>query len=114
MPSFPPHQVNLCSTEDLVSQLTHRAVAVRVQFSSVTQSCPTLCDPVDYSTAVFSVHHQLLKLTQTHVCRVSNAIQPSHLLSLPSPPALPLSQHQDLFQGVSSLHQVAQVLEFQL
>ena len=60
------------------------------------------------------VHHQLLKFTQTHVHRVSDAIQPSHLLSSPSFPAFNLSQHQGLFQWISSSHQVAKVLEFQL
>ena len=60
------------------------------------------------------VHHQLPELTQTHVHRVSDATQPSHPLSIPSPPALNLSQHQGLFQRISSLHQVAKVLEFQL
>ena len=62
----------------------------------------------------FPVHHQLLKLAQTHIHRVSDAIQPSYPLSSPSPPALNLFQHQGLFQWVSSLHQVAKVLEFQL
>ena len=66
--------------------------------SSVTQSCPTLCDPMDCSTPGFPVHHQLLELTQTHVYQVSDAIQPSHPLSSPSPPAFNLSQHQGLFQ----------------
>ena len=85
-----------------------------VQFSSVAQSCPTLCDPMVHSTPGFPVHHQLPVLAQTHVCWVSNAIQPSHLLSSPSPPTLNLSQHQGLFQWVSSSHQVAKVLGFQL
>ena len=84
------------------------------QFSSVTQSCPTLCDPMDYSTPGFPVHHQLLELAQTHVHWVCDAIQPSHPLSSPSPPALNLFQHQGFFQWVSSLHQVAKVLELQL
>ena len=84
-----------------------------VQFSSVTQSCPTLCDPMDCSTPGFPVHHQLLKLTQTHVHWVTDAIQPSHL-HLPSLPSFNLSQHQGLFRRVSSSHQVAKVLEFQL
>ena len=84
------------------------------QFSSVTQSCPTLCDPMNCSTPGLPVHHQLLESTQTHVRRVSDAIQPSHPLSSPSPPALNLSQHQGLFKWVSSSHQVAKVLEFQL
>ena len=73
-----------------------------VQFSSVTQSCPTLCDPMDCSMPGFPVHHQLLVFTQTHVHWVSDAIQPSHSLSSSSPPAFNLSQHQGLFQGVSS------------
>ena len=68
------------------------------QFSSVTQSCLTLCDPMDCSTPGFPVHHQLPELAQTHVHRVSDAIQPSDPLSSPSPPAFSLSQHQSLFQ----------------
>ena len=85
-----------------------------LQFSSVTQSCLTLCNPMNRSTPGLPVHHQLPEFTQTHVHRVSNAIQPSHPLSSPSPPALNLSRHQGLFQWVSSSHQVAKVLEFQL
>ena len=85
-----------------------------VQFSSVTQSCLTLCDRMDCSTPGFPVYHQHLELTQTHVLQVSDAIQPSHPLSSPSPSAFNLSQHQGLFQWVSSSHQVAKVLEFQL
>ena len=85
-----------------------------IQFSSVTQSCLTLCDHMDCSTPGFPVHHQFLELTQTHVHWVRDAIRPSHLLSSPSPPTFSLSQHQDLAQWVSSLHQVAKVLEFQL
>ena len=81
------------------------------QFSSVTQSCLTLCDPMDCSTPGFPVHHQLLELAHTHVHQVSDAIQPSHPLSSPSP-AFNLSQHQGLFQSVNSLHQVAKVFEF--
>ena len=69
-----------------------------VQFSSVTQSCPTLCDPMNRSTPGLPVHHQLPEFTQLHVHRVSDAIQPSHPLSSPSPPALNPSQHQGLFQ----------------
>ena len=84
-----------------------------VQFSSVTQSCPTLCDPINRSTPGLPVHHQLLEFTQTHVHRVGDAIQPSHPLSSPSPPAPSPSQHQGLFQWVNSLHEVAKVLEFQ-
>ena len=67
------------------------------QFSSVAQSCPTLCDPMDYSVPGFPVHHQLLELAQTYMHRVGDAIQASHPLSSPSP-AFNLSQHQGLFQ----------------
>ena len=87
---------------------------ISVQFSSVAQLCPTLCDPMNCSTPGLPVHHQLPEFTQTHVHWVDDATQPSHPLSSPSPPALNLSQHQGLFQRVSSLHQVAKVLEFQL
>ena len=85
-----------------------------IQFSSVTQLCPTLCDPMNHSTPGFPVHHQLPKSTQTHVHLVGDDIQPSHTLSSPSLPPLNLSQHQGLFKWVSSSHQVAKVLEFQL
>ena len=85
-----------------------------VQFSSVTQSCPTLCNPMNCGTPGLPVHHQLSEFAQTHVRWVSDAIQPSHPLSPPSPPALNLTQHQGLFKWVSSSHQVAKVLEFQL
>ena len=84
-----------------------------VQFSSVAQSCPTLCDPMNCSTPGLPVYHQLREFTQTHVHRVGDAIQPSHPLSSPSPPAPNPSQHQSLFQWVNSLHEVAKVLEFQ-
>ena len=82
--------------------------------SSVAQSCPTLCDPMNCSTPVLPVHHQLPEFTKTRVHWVDDAIKPSHPLSSPSPPALNLSQHQGLFKWVSSSHQVAKVLEFQL
>ena len=85
-----------------------------IQFSSVAQSCPSLWDPMNHSTPGLPVHHQLLEFTQTQVYRVGDAIQPSHPLSSPSPPAPNPSQHQGLFQWVNSSHQVAQVLEFQL
>ena len=85
-----------------------------VQFSSVAQSCLTLCDPMNRSTPGLPVHHQLLEFTQTHVHWVCDAIQPSHPLLSPSPPAPHPSQHQGLFQWVNSSHQVAKVLEFQL
>ena len=80
----------------------------------LTQSCPTLCNPMDWSTPGLPVHHQLLEITQTHIHRVSDGIQPYHPLSSPSPSAFNLSQHQGLFQWVSSSHQVAKVLEFQI
>ena len=85
------------------------------QKGSVQSLSPVwLCDPMDCSTPGFSVHHQLPEPTQTHVHCVGDAIQPSHPLSSPSPPAFNPSQHQGLFQWVSSSHQVAKVLEFQL
>ena len=80
--------------------------------SSVAQSCPTLCDPMNHSMPGLTVHHQLQQFTQTHVHWVGDAIQPSHPLSSPSPPALNLSQHQGLFKSISFSHQVAKVLEF--
>ena len=83
-------------------------------FSSVAQSCPTLCVPMNCSTPGLPVHYQLPEFIGTHVHRVSDAIQPSHPLSSPSPPAPNSSQHQSLFQWVNSLHKVAKVLEFQL
>ena len=82
-----------------------------VQFSSVTQSCPTLCNR---STPGLPVHHHLPEFTPTHVHRVCDAIQPSHPLSSPSPPAPNPSKHQSLFQWVNSSHEVAKVLELQL
>ena len=85
-----------------------------VQFSSVAQSCLTLCNPMNRSTPGLPVHHQLLEFIQTHVHRVGDAIQPSHPLLSPFPPAPNPSQHQGLFQWVNSSHEVAKVLEFQL
>ena len=82
------------------------------QFSSVTQSCMTICEPMNGNRPGLPVHHQLLEFIQTHVHWVGDAVQPSHPLSSPSPPALNLSQHQGLFKWVSSSHQVAKVLEF--
>ena len=95
----------------------HRKIqfsASSVQFSSVAQLCLTLCDPMNCSTSGLPVHYQLQEFTQTHVHWVGDAIQPTHPLSSPSPPAFNLSQHQGLFQWVSYLHQVAKVLEFRL
>ena len=95
----------------LIRQVTF---LVHTLFSSVCQSCPALCDPMDCSTPGFPVHHQLPELTQTYVHWVDDAIQPSHPVSSPSPPAFSLSQHQGLLQWVSSSHQVAKILEFHL
>ena len=92
----------------------NQTVKLSAQFSSVAQLCPTLCDPVNRSTPGLPVHHHLLEFTQTHVCRVGDAILPSHLLSSPFPPAPNPSQRQSLFQWVISSHEVAKVLEFQL
>ena len=78
--------------------LATEIITCSVQFSSVAQSCLTLCDPMNRSTPGLPVHHQLPEFTQTHVHRVSDAIQPSHPLSSPSPPAPNPSQHQSLFQ----------------
>ena len=86
----------------------------KIQFSSITQSCPTLCNPMDCSTPGFPVHHHLLELAQTHVHPVGNAIQPFHPLSSPSPPAFNLSQHLGLFRWVISLHEEARVLDFHI
>ena len=83
-------------------------------FSSVAQSCPTLCDPMNHSMPGLHVHHQLPEFTQTHGHLVGDTIQPSHLLSSPSPPAPNPSQHQGLFQWVNSSHEVAKVLKCQL
>ena len=84
------------------------------QFSSVAQSCLTLCDPMNCSMPGLPVHQQLPESTQTHVHWVGDAIQPSHPLLSPSPPALNLSQHQGLFKWVTSSNHVAKVWEFQL
>ena len=87
---------------------------ISVWLSSVTQLCPTVCNPMNRSMPGLPVHHQLLEPTQTHVHWVSDATELSHPLLSPSPPALNLSQCQGLFKWVSSSHQVAKVLEFQL
>ena len=93
-------------------------VTCLVQFSSVVQSCPTLCDPMNrrmnWRTPGLPVHHKLPEFTQTHVHRVGDAIQPSHPPLSPSPPARCPSQHQGLFQWVNSSHEVTKILEFQL
>ena len=87
-----PKPLTVCITTN------YRKLFQSVQFSSVAQSCPTLCDPMNCSTPGLPVHHQLLEFTQTHVHRVGDAIQPSHPLSSPSSPALNPSKHQGLFQ----------------
>ena len=98
--------------------LTYQSVFIHqiiiIQFSSIAQSCLTLCDPMNHSRPGLPVHHQLPESTQTHVHWTGDAIQPSHPLLSPSPPALNLSQHQGLFKWVSASHEVAKVLEFQL
>ena len=109
-----PCDPTMCQELYLVMEKTWLLFSKDAQFSSVAQPCPTLCNPMDCSTPGFPVHHQLPKLAQTHVHWVSDVIQPSHPLSSTSPLAFSLSQHQSLFQWVSSLHQVAKVLEFEL
>ena len=89
----------LCVNYSYYLKNPHVAVYLfSIQFSSVAQSCPTLCDPMDRSMPGLSVHHQLLEFTQTHVHFVGDAIQPSHPLSSPSPTALNVSQYQGLFK----------------
>ena len=80
----------------------HNGLFSSVQFSSVAQSCLTLCNAMNRSTPGLPVHHQLLEFTQTHIHQVSDAIQPSHPLSSPFPPALNPAQHQSLFQWANS------------
>ena len=99
---------------DKVFSLLCYLLYASIQFSSVAQSCLTLRDPMNHSTPGLPVHHQLSEFTQTHIHRLSEAIQPSHPLLSPSPPAPSPSQHQGLFQWVNSSHEVAKVLEFQL
>ena len=109
-----PCFVYICCSTNFSNCLQNGFKCTSVQFSSVAQSCPTLCDPMNHSTPGLPVHHQLLEFTQTHVHRVGDAIQPSHPLSSPSPPALNPSQHHGLFQWVNSSNEVAKELEFQL
>ena len=99
-----------------VAPPTRPALDTGLQFSSVAQaqSCPTLGDPMNRSTPGLPVRLQLPEFTQTHAHRVDDAIQPSHPLSSPFPPALNPSKHQRLFQRVNSSHEAAKVLEFQL
>ena len=100
--------------DSLLTEPLGKPHLIYYQFSSVAQSCLTLCDPMNRSTPGLPVHHQLPEFTQTHAHRVGNAIQPPHPLPSPSPPAPSPSQHQGLFQWVNSSHEVAKVLEFQL
>ena len=100
----------MCQLSSLVLGSTMGSLCL--WFSSVAQSCPTLCDPMNCSTLGLPVHHQPSEFTQTHVHWVSDTIQLSHPLSSPSRAPSP-SQHQCLFQYVSSSHEVAKVLEFQ-
>ena len=109
-----PSKILAFSKSQIYFPRYHTTEATSVQFSSVAQSCPTLCNPMNHSMPGLPVHHQLLESTQTHVQRAGDAIQPSHPLSSPSPPALNLSHHQGLFKWVSSSYQVAKGLEFQL
>ena len=109
---IPPKDLALSWNEN---SLFFRTMMVGItQFSSVTQTCLTLCGPMNLSMPGLPANRQLPEFTQTHVHWVGDAIQPSHLLSSPSPPALNLSQHESLFKWVSSSHQVSKVLEFQL
>ena len=94
--ALPKWYYRSCPNPHRRKELVHRRPP-SVQFSSVTQSCPTLCNPMNSSTPGLPVHHQLLEFTQTHVHRAGDAIQLSHLLSWPSPPNPNPSQHQGLF-----------------
>ena len=105
---------NTLQNQYIVNRFCSKSMTSSVQFSSVTQSCLTLFDPTNRSTAGLPVHHQLLEFTQTHIHRVGDAIQPCYPLSSPSPPTPNPSQHQSLFQWVNSSHEVDKVLEFQL
>ena len=108
--SLLPYNIYIVFLHDVMTWYSFSSV----QFSSVTESCPTLCDLMNHSMPGLPVHHQHPEFTKTLVHWVSDAIQPSHPLSSPSPPAPNPSQHQSLFQSVSSSHEVAKVLEFQL
>ena len=122
VPMFLFHRyTDLCHILDSTCKWHHKVFVVlflnyypSVQFSSVTQSCLTLCNTMDCSTPYCPVHHQLPELAQTHVPRVNDAIQPPHPISSSFPPAFNVFQHKGLFQWVSSSHQVTKVLEFQL
>ena len=108
--SFP--QMEICFNFLKVHGNGWIVVSSSIRFSWLSQTCLTLCDPMDYSTPGFPVLHHLPELAQTHVHWVSDGIQPSHPLSSLSPPTFNLSQHQGLFKWVSSSHRVAKVLKF--
>ena len=91
-------EFEFCVVKVILSSTTNSMFSI-IQFGLVTQSCPTLCDPMDCSMPGLPLHNQLPEFTQTHVHRVGDAIQPSHPLSSPSPPAFNLSQHQGLFKS---------------
>ena len=110
---FPTHGLNPCLLYIFHGYVNSLSLRHLGNLSEFTQFCPTLWDPMDCRTSGLPVHHLLPELAQNHVHWVADSILPSHPL-FPSPPAFNLSQHQGLFQWVSSLHQVAQVLEFQL
>ena len=103
MAYFLVYIVCVCVCDGVCVCVCVKKYATRYQFISITQLCPVLCNPLDCSMPGFPVHHRLLALAQTHAHRVSDAIQPSHPLSSPSPPAFNLSQHQSLFQSVLSI-----------
>ena len=118
--------INICQSQERISfwniffnssqisvSLKTNSLLSAIQFNSVAQSGPNLCDPMDSSMPGLHAHHQLLEFTQTHVCWVGGAIQPSHPLSSSSPPAFNLSK-QGLLKRISSSYQVVKVLEFQL
>ena len=127
-PSPQPHYYSITSDSSILSlapvvlprctlllPATHwKSSSASDQIRSVAQSCPTLCDPMNRSMPGLPVHHQLPEFTETTSIKSVMAIQPSHPLSSPSPPAPNPSQHQGLFQWVNSSHEVAKVLEFQL
>ena len=108
------HSYWACALEPGSKYWTHVLQLRKPTHPRTLQSCPTLCHPMDCSMPGLSVYHQLPEFTQTHVHRVGDAIQPSHPLLSPSPPVPNPSQHQSLFQWVTSSHEVAKVLEFQL
>ena len=115
-PEFPTLQADSLPFQPQEEPQEYYKHPVNISPNSISsvQSCPTLCNPMNHSTPGLPVHHQLLEFTQTHVHRVGDAIQPSHPLSSPFPPAPNPSQHQGLFQWVNSSHEMANVLEFQL